>query len=1212
MEGRGWSCPPSFRTCPPSLPSSTIRPLFPTLSEGRKEVDLHRSGPNKEHSGSRNTYTTLSRSLVLMVLLHWCTLVPEGESSLAAIRFTAPIRVSFIRVFPTGARPFAQHSPELVACTEPDAFFLDVFFNAHPTSTESKDKQRAANALVPTSIAYAGGQVDFSVDMGTEYATRLMIVKGSFQSISIAIYGETVSEPVSDIPVYEAKPLPSVDPRPLSRAVDPSSMLDPTRLANQLLSLIPDSPPLALVIRLMFCLKPSNEDWDLPEFPYLHADLDAENEPFDLEMALLCTAKPVRDDISYESLSAFANKVAESIGPKSSNQAYLVAKLLCISAPQHPDMARTLLQQVDLDAVFDTRTMDESTLLRLLDAVSNADIARYFSGSWFLAELDKLQASPTTEKYSKAVARRLSARIRRWDAFEDALSNPAGDFRETTEMLKDVGREEQSIGIWLETMLNHPNLAAKLAGNPVATDPRAALPRLFRDATAGVTHDDLIAFVRAFVGVASVLAVWAWTDSLGNDECRAQTLAIVRLWQNVDGYREIVNHLLLLRQLTRRLEWITTDNIPPRKSGVLAEQILADLTREPHAILRDDVVRTILSLDPPLSFIAEHERLSMRKVALVAEDGLPAAIEELTFSSSHPLSLRRLRTIRVSLAIIQRELEDADADSGGEWRILEALWDESAHGFVERLVDIFLGVADDLNAHFVVLEPMPMNQTLVGQLFRTSDDLLRLIAHLTPALALTSRALRNLTASIADVFACTDAAMALFSLQSGSAAKDLRQTCLDLVHKFSEPAVYAEPRKPGAEVVLRALLEHGVQARGRDPTSHFLQVFTLIDHILPHTAYDDDDPWVTLVLPNVLSEFGAFFRLLDPGNKTHLINRLVKLDAGVIGIGEWLFMEEMKHLEQTLEALRHGVASRELELTRHHQVFLTLRFICNVLDASSSISEWCMSTISSVPEVSQGFAACLTTLLDTHLVSPVLNDVTRILAIRADEFDPDLKFALVLSSLRAFQHEPLVLLNVLKELPADSDAHHREMLRLEIGQTLSAIARTEMMPAKTAQTVLSILVWLVDQASSKMNTLCGISVVSLSHLYAKLEETLPRSSIAALGSVKISIRLDDDDAMIPASVELPGRLELSLQDIESLLHPVVSPPSTPKATSNTPDILGVMTSPTALLRSPAATGLTKTYANNDFRVLRQAPSARLNTSRLPSMHVDVGIHGRST
>jgi len=145
-----------------------------------------------------------------------------------------------------------------------------------------------------------------------------------------------------------------------------------------------------------------------------------------------------------------------------------------------------------------------------------------------------------------------------------------------------------------------------------------------------------------------------------------------------------------------------------------------------------------------------------------------------------------------------------------------------------------------------------------------------------------------------------------------------------------------------------------------------------------------------------------------------------------------------------------------------------------------------------------------------------------------------------------------------------------------------------------------------------MSTLCGISAPALAQLYTKLEETLPSSSIAVLVGTKPSIHVDDDDAMIPPPVELPSRLELSFQDLEGLLHPLPSPPSTPKGTSNTPDILGVITSPTGLLRSPAATGLTKTYANNDFRLLRQAPSARLNTSRLPSMHVDVGIPGRPT
>ncbi|KAJ6561511.1 hypothetical protein DFH09DRAFT_494900 [Mycena vulgaris] len=1137
-----------------------------------------------------------------MVLLHWCTLVPDPDSGLAALRFAAPIRVAFIRVFPTGTRPFAQHAPELVACTAPDAFFLDVFFNAHPTSPEAKDKQRAANALVPTSIAYAGGQVDFAVDMGTEYASRLMIVKGAFESLSLAIYGETVSEPASEIISYEPRPLPAVEPRPLSKAVDPSSMLEPTHLANQLLALIPDSPPLALVIRLMFCLKPSNDDWDLPEFPYLHADLDAdaaEGEPFDLDAALLCTAKPVPDDITYEALSAFAAKVAEAIGPKTGDQAYLVAKLLSIAAPQHPDMARTLLQQVDLDAVFEARTMDESTLLRLLDAVSNADIARYLNSGWFLDELEKLDASATTEKHARAAARRLSARIRHWEAFEDALSNAAGDFHASARMLQDVGLEEQSTGIWLETMLNHPNLVAKLAENPVSADPTTPPDLLRRVPPTAITHDELITFTRAYIGVASVLAVWAWTDSLGNDDCRAQTLAILRLWQNVPGYREIVNHLLLLRQLTRRLEWITTDNIPPRKSGILAEQILADLTKDPHAIMRDDVVRTILSLNPPLSFIAEHERLSMQKIALVAEDGLPSAVEELTFSSAHPLSLRRLRTIRVSLAIVQRELADADA---GEWRVLEALWDENAHGLVERLADLFRGVADDLNAHFTLAPPPRVDPALVVQLFSTADDSLRLIAQLTPALAMTGRALRDLTAGVANVFAC--------AAQASAVAGDVRQTCLDLLSKLSQPEVYVKPHKPGAEVVLRTLLEHGSLPCGRDPAAHFLQVVALVDHILPQTV-EDDDRWVTLVLPSVLPELGAFFRLLDPRNKAHMITRIVTLDDGVVGIGEWLLIEELKQLAQTLEALRHSGAPRELEQTRHHQVFLTLQFLSDLVNPPSSVAEWCMSTISSVPEAAEILAACLTTLLDTHLVSPVLNDLTRTLATRADAFASDLKFALVLTSLRAFQHQPLVLLNVLKELPTESESEHLEMLRLEIGQTLAANADAEL-TATTAQTVLSIFVWLVNHGNSKMRTLCGISASSLSLLYTKLQENLPPASVATFDNVKTSIHVDDDDAMIPAAVELPRRLELSIQDLEGLLHPMASPPSTPKGTSNTPDILGIVTSPARLLRSPAATGLTKTYANNDFRLLRQAPSARLNTSRLPSMHVDVGIHGGST
>ncbi|KAL4077365.1 hypothetical protein J3A83DRAFT_4212922, partial [Scleroderma citrinum] len=41
-----------------------------------------------------------------------------------------------------------------------------------------------------------------------------------------------------------------------------------------------------------------------------------------------------------------------------------------------------------------------------------------------------------------------------------------------------------------------------------------------------------------------------------------------------------------------------------------------------------------------------------------------------------------------------------------------------------------------------------------------------------------------------------------------------------------------------------------------------------------------------------------------------------------------------------------------------------------------------------------------------------------------------------------------------------------------------------------------------------------------------------------------------------------------------------------------------------LLQSSAVFRLAKTYTKNDFKGLCQTPSARQNTNRLPSMHVD--------
>lgn len=45
-----------------------------------------------------------------------------------------------------------------------------MYFNAHPVpgAQDGKVKLRAPNALIPTVIAYSGGQTEFSIDMGAD------------------------------------------------------------------------------------------------------------------------------------------------------------------------------------------------------------------------------------------------------------------------------------------------------------------------------------------------------------------------------------------------------------------------------------------------------------------------------------------------------------------------------------------------------------------------------------------------------------------------------------------------------------------------------------------------------------------------------------------------------------------------------------------------------------------------------------------------------------------------------------------------------------------------------------------------------------------------------------------------------------------------------------------------------------------------------------
>lgn len=118
------------------------------------------------------------------------------------------------------------------------------------------------------------------------------------------------------------------------------------------------------------------------------------------------------------------------------------------------------------------------------------------------------------------MTRKLRARMQDWQALEDALSNTQADFTTAALMLRELGMEEQPFGVWLTSMVSHEDLLNRLRENPAFTLQQVNPQSRVAWATTGASHEEFIAFLRAYIGVAGVLAVFAWADSLPDDQCR--------------------------------------------------------------------------------------------------------------------------------------------------------------------------------------------------------------------------------------------------------------------------------------------------------------------------------------------------------------------------------------------------------------------------------------------------------------------------------------------------------------------------------------------------------------------------------------------------------------------------------------------------------------------------------------------------------------------
>jgi hypothetical protein len=159
--------------------------------------------------------------------------------------------------------------------------------------------------------------------------------------------------------------------------------------------------------------------------------------------------------------------------------------------------------------------MNEDTLDHLLVAAANPDIAKELSAANLPKELETVIRSPGLDPYVKRAAQRVIDRLRGWDALLAVIQEPDLSFAPARGVLRDLGGDEPSFGVALHALVTHPDLAATIA-----------------------EAEGLIE-LRAWVGVACVLAAYAWADSVPNELCRSRAFGVMRVWQGVPHYREV-------------------------------------------------------------------------------------------------------------------------------------------------------------------------------------------------------------------------------------------------------------------------------------------------------------------------------------------------------------------------------------------------------------------------------------------------------------------------------------------------------------------------------------------------------------------------------------------------------------------------------------------------------------------------------------------------
>lgn len=197
---------------------------------------------------------------------------------------------------------------------------------------------------------------------------------------------------------------------------------------------------------------------------------------------------------------------------------------------------------MDLAELLEPSLLDKQIIERFHDAAANPLVAKALNTPLILRNIETFRNSHASNAAVQTATVALQDRILGWEKFTKVISGHSTDISGLFSWLKELESDDMTCGIFLYSIISG-DMLAHIQALPVGqTD------SLLTFCTSSASFHEFIAFLRASVGILLCLVALCWAEDTLAGTCSERLLALIRFWQETDGYREVrlyVNSKLL-------------------------------------------------------------------------------------------------------------------------------------------------------------------------------------------------------------------------------------------------------------------------------------------------------------------------------------------------------------------------------------------------------------------------------------------------------------------------------------------------------------------------------------------------------------------------------------------------------------------------------------------------------------------------------------------